>query len=82
MILLQVDATFNDEFEIVYKGFYKTENTFIFAWSSIPSVGNYHWLRSLIHQLLPNNKVNKLFNLHHLTHLRFPAVMNYHYGIT
>jgi len=82
MILLQVDAAFNDEFEIVYKGFYKTENTFIFAWSSIPSVGNYHWLRSLIHQLPPNNKVNKLFNLHHLTHLRFPAVMNYHYGIT
>jgi hypothetical protein len=31
--LLQVNLAFNDEPEIVYEGFYKIENIFIFAWS-------------------------------------------------
>jgi hypothetical protein len=62
VILLQVDPAFDDELETVYEGFYKIENTSIFAWSSIPDVGHYHWLHSLIHQLPPNNKVDYLIH--------------------
>ncbi len=51
MILLQVDPTFGDEPEIVYEDCYKTENNFIFTWSSIPDVGHYHWLHGLIRRL-------------------------------
>jgi hypothetical protein len=49
MILLQIDPTSSDEPKTVYKGFYENENIFIFAWSSIPSVGHYYWLHGLIY---------------------------------
>jgi hypothetical protein len=52
------------------------EDTFIFAWSSIPSVEHYRWLHSPICQLPPNN------SSHHSTHLGFLAIMNYCCGIT
>jgi hypothetical protein len=42
MILLQVDLTFGDEPKIVNEGFYKTKDTFIFAWSSILGIAHYH----------------------------------------
>jgi hypothetical protein len=56
VILLQVNPASDDEFEIVYKGFYKTKVTFIFAQSLIFGVGHYHWLCGLIRQLPPNSK--------------------------
>jgi hypothetical protein len=55
MILLQVNPTSCDE-QTVCEGCYEIENTSIFAWSSIPGVGHYHWLHDPIHQLLLNNK--------------------------
>ncbi len=58
MILLQVDFTSSDEPKIVYEFFYESEDTLIFAWSSIPNVKHYHWLCNSIHQLLLNNKVD------------------------
>ncbi len=60
VILLQVNPAFDDEPEIVYEGCYKTKDTSIFAWSSIPSVGHYHWLCSPICQLLFNSKADYL----------------------
>ncbi len=56
VILLQVDPTSGDEPETVCEGCYEIEDTSIFAWSSIPSVGHYHWLRGPIHRLLLNGK--------------------------
>jgi hypothetical protein len=41
VILLQVDPDSSDEPETVYEGCYETEDTSIFAWSSIPGVGHY-----------------------------------------
>jgi len=41
VILLQVDPASSDEPETVCEGYYETENTFIFTWSSIPGVGHY-----------------------------------------
>jgi GTPase len=60
VILLQVDLTFSDELETVCEGCYETENTSIFAWSSVPGVGHYRWLRGSIRRLLLNNKVDYL----------------------
>jgi hypothetical protein len=60
VILLQVDPTFGDELKIICECCYETENTFIFAWSSIPSVGHYRWLRGPICRLLPNSNVDYL----------------------
>jgi len=60
MILLQVDPTFGDEPDTVCEGYYETEDTSIFAWSSVPGVGHYHWLRGPIHQLLRNSKADYL----------------------
>jgi hypothetical protein len=60
VILLQVDPASGDEPEIVYEGCYETENTSIFAWSSVPGVGHYRWLRGPIHQLPPNSKADYL----------------------
>jgi hypothetical protein len=60
VILLQVGPAFGDEPETVYEGYHKTENISIFAWSSLPNVGHYHWLHGPIHQLLPSSKVNYL----------------------
>ncbi len=60
VILLQVDPTSGDELETICKGCYKTKDTSIFAWSSIPSIGHYRWLHGLIHQLPPNSKADYL----------------------
>jgi len=63
VILLQVDLASNDELEIVYEGFYKIENTSIFAWSWILGVGHYCWLRGLIHRLPLSSKVDYLVRI-------------------
>jgi hypothetical protein len=63
VILLEVDLAFDDEPKTVYESCYKTENTSIFTWSSISSIGHYRWLRGTIHQLLLNNKANYLVAL-------------------
>jgi len=60
VILLQVDLAFGDEPETICEGCYDTEDTSIFAWSSVPSVGHYRWLRGPIHRLPPNSKVDYL----------------------
>jgi hypothetical protein len=60
VILLQVDLASGDEPEIVCEGYYKIENTSIFAWSSVSDVGHYHWLCDPIRQLLSNSKTNYL----------------------
>ncbi len=60
VILLQVDPTSSDEPKTICEGCYEIEDIFIFAWSSIPNVGHYRWLRSLICRLPPNNKADYL----------------------
>jgi hypothetical protein len=60
VILLQVDPVFGDEPKTIYEGFYKIENTSIFAWSSIFGVGHYRWLCNPIHRLLLNNNPDYL----------------------
>ncbi len=60
MILLQVNPTSDDEFEIVYEGCYETEHIFIFAWFLIPDVRHYHWLHGPICRLFFNSKANYL----------------------
>ncbi len=60
VILLQVDPTSGDEPEIVCEGCYETEDTSIFAWSSVPGVGHYRWLRGSIRRLPPNSKADYL----------------------
>jgi hypothetical protein len=66
VILLQVDPASGDEPEIVCEGCYETEDTSIFAWSSVPNVGHYRWLRGPIRQLPPNSKADYLVrNIRH-----------------
>ncbi len=60
VILLQVDPASSDEPETVCEGCYETEDTSIFAWSSVLDVGHYRWLRGPIRQLLPNSKADYL----------------------
>ncbi len=60
VILLQVNPTSSDEPETISKGCYKTKDISIFAWSSIPNVGHYHWLQSLIRPLPHNSKTDYL----------------------
>ncbi len=60
MILLQVNPASGDEPETVCEGCYETEDTSIFAWSSVPGVRHYRWLRGPIHRLPPNSKVDYL----------------------
>jgi hypothetical protein len=60
VILLQVDLASGDEPEIVYEGCYEIEDTSIFAWSSVPGVGHYRWLRGPIRRLPPNSKADYL----------------------
>jgi hypothetical protein len=60
VILLQVDPTFGDEPETVCEGCYETEDTSIFAWSSVPGVGHFRWLHGLICRLPRNNKADYL----------------------
>ncbi len=60
MILLQVDPASGDEPETVCESCYETEDTFIFAWSSVPDVEHYRWLHNPICRLPPNNKADYL----------------------
>jgi hypothetical protein len=60
VILLQVDLASGDEPKIVCEGCYEIEDTSIFAWSSVPGVGHYHWLRGPIRRLPPNSKADYL----------------------
>ncbi len=60
VILLQVDLASSDEPKTVCEGCYETEDTSIFAWFSVPSVGHYHWLCNLICRLPPNSKADYL----------------------
>ncbi len=60
LILLQVDPASSDEPEIVCEGCYETEDTSIFAWSSVLGVGHYRWLHGPIRRLPPNSKVDYL----------------------
>jgi hypothetical protein len=60
VILLQVDPTSGDEPETVCEGCYETEDTSIFAWSSVLGVGHYHWLTGPIRRLPPNSKADYL----------------------
>jgi hypothetical protein len=60
VILLQVDLASGDEPETVCEGCYETEDTSIFAWSSVPGVGHYHWLHGPIRRLPPNSKADYL----------------------
>jgi len=56
VILLQVDFAFGDELETVCEGCYEIEDTSIFAWSSILSVGHYCWLCGPICRLPSDTK--------------------------
>ncbi len=49
VILLQVDPAFGDKPDTVCEGCYETEDIYIFAWSSVPRVAHYRWLRGPIH---------------------------------
>jgi hypothetical protein len=60
VILLQVDPASNDEPKTVCEGCYETEDTSIFAWSLVPGVGHYRWLRGPIRRLLLNSKADYL----------------------
>jgi hypothetical protein len=60
VILLQIDLAFGDEPETIYEGCCKTEDTFIFAWSSIPGIRHYLWLHNPISWLPSNTKANYL----------------------
>ncbi len=60
VILLQVDPASGDELETVCEGYYETEDTSIFAWSSVPGVGHYRWLHDPICRLLFNSKADYL----------------------
>jgi hypothetical protein len=41
VILLQVDLASGDDPETICEGCYETEDTSIFAWSSVPGIGHY-----------------------------------------
>ncbi len=60
VILLQVDPASGDEPETVCEGCYETEDTCIFAWSSVPGVSHYRWLCGPIRRLPPNSKADYL----------------------
>ncbi len=48
VILLQVNPASDDEPKIVCEGYYQIEDASIFAWSSVPGIGHYCWLRGPI----------------------------------
>jgi hypothetical protein len=60
VILLQIDPASGDEPETVCESCYETEDTSIFAWSSVPGIGHYRWLHSPIRRLPPNSKADYL----------------------
>jgi hypothetical protein len=67
VLLLQIDPASGDELETVCESCYKTEDTSIFAWSSIPSIGHYRWLHGPIHQLPFKSKVDYLvYTIQHI----------------
>jgi hypothetical protein len=63
VILLQVDLASGDEPKTICEGCYETEDTSIFAWSSILGVGHYYWLCGPIHRLPPNTKADYLVHI-------------------
>jgi hypothetical protein len=63
VLLLQIDPASNDEPKTIYEGFYKIENTSIFAWYSIPNIGHYRWLHGWIRWLIPKSKVDYLVRI-------------------
>jgi hypothetical protein len=67
VILLQVDPASGDEPETFCEGCYESEDTSIFAWSLVPGIDHYRWLRGSIPQLLPNSKVDYL--VHTIWHI-------------
>jgi hypothetical protein len=67
VILLQVDLISGDEPKTICEGYYETEDTSMFAWSSIPDVGHYCWLCGSIRQLPLNNKAN--YPVHTIQHI-------------
>jgi hypothetical protein len=60
VILLQVDPASGDEPETICEGCYETEDISIFAWSLVPGVGHYRWLRGRIRRLPHNSKADYL----------------------
>ncbi len=60
VILLQINPAFGDEPEIICEHCYEIEDTSIFTWSSIPSIGHYRWLHGLICRLPLNSKLDSL----------------------
>ncbi len=60
VILLQVNPASGDEPGTVCEGCYEIEDTSIFAWSSVPGVRHYRWLRGPIRQLPLNSKADYL----------------------
>jgi hypothetical protein len=65
--LLQVDLASGDEPKTICEGCYEIEDTSIFAWSSIPEVEHYRWLRGLIRRLSPSSKGDYLVcTIHHI----------------
>ncbi len=60
VILLQVDPASGDERKTVCEGCYEIEDTSIFAWSSVPGIGHYRWLRGPICRVPPNSKTDYL----------------------
>jgi hypothetical protein len=60
VILLQVNLVSGDEPETLCEGYYEIKDTSIYAGSSIPEIGHYHWLSGSIYRLLPNNKADYL----------------------
>jgi hypothetical protein len=69
VILLQVDPASSDEPKTVYESCYETEDTSIFAWSSILGIGHYRWLCGPIRRLPPNSKVDYL--IHTIQHILY-----------
>jgi hypothetical protein len=67
VILLEVDPASGDEPETICENCYETEDTSIFAWSSILGVGHYCWLHGSIRQLPPNTKTN--YVVHTIRHI-------------
>ncbi len=66
VILLQVPVSSNEP-EIICEGCYQIEDTFIFAWFSVPGVGHYHWLHGSIRRLPTNSKADYLVRtIHHI----------------
>ncbi len=60
VILLQIDPAFGDKPKTVYEGCYKIKYIFIFTWSLVLSIGNYHWLHGPIRRLPLNSKTYNL----------------------